>query len=124
MWLRRRVIDALAKGGAPGRLLASALYYATPQDVHMPLESARANITRMYDTYSTPYAYGHEVEEVVSWFEETGDYPELLVTPYRVCVTGWKGPRADGEPVVVRYHPKRSLDTIVARGRREGEAVA
>lgn len=123
MWQRRRLIDALAKAGGPGRLLARLLYYATPVDVHMPLESARANISRMYDMYSTPYNYFHEVEEVIDWFVSTGAYAELLVTPYRVSITGWRGSLPPGEPLPIRYHPKASIEAIAARGRQEG-AVA
>lgn len=124
MWLRRRVIDVLGRLGPPGRLLSRLLFYLTPGDVHKPLESAQANISRMYDTYSTPYAYHHELEEVIDWFVTEGGFRELLVTPYRVSVTGWRGSRDPEEPVAIRYHPAGSIDAITARGRGEGDVKA
>ena len=122
MWQRRRLIDAVAKLGAPGRVLSRLLYAITPADVHMPLESGKANISRMYDMYSTPYNYSHEVEEVIEWFLTTEAYTELLLTPYRVCVTGWRGHPEPGEPVPVRYQRAASIEAISARGREEGDA--
>lgn len=117
MWQRRRLIDWLAAKGSLGKMLSTALYYATPMDVHMPLESASANISRMYDSYSTPWAYGHEVQEALDWYEQAGGFREVFVTPYRVCLTGFRGPRAPGEPLTVRYHRAASIAALAAQGR-------
>ena len=116
MWLRRRLIEFLKRGGAIGRILGRVLELVTPVDSYMPLENAKSNLARLYDTYSTPYNYDHELLEVVDWFERDGRFREVLVTPYRVSITGWRGARGDGEPLTLRYLPEKSFRKIAARG--------
>ncbi len=118
LWVRRRVIEHVRKWWFVGGLLAKAMESLTPQDVYKPLEDAKSNIARNFDTYSTPYNYRHDFTEVIDWFEKSKRFGRLEVTPYRLSVTGLAGvePRVGDEPMHVAYREQRSIEEIEAAG--------
>lgn len=116
--LRMRVIEPLKKAGAPGRLLARAVQFLALPDIYKPLENAESNIARNFDAYSTPYNYNHELEELVDWFATEPDFTRLLVTPYRLSITGWRTDAATSPdtPLQITLHRAASIAELEARG--------
>ncbi len=117
LWQRRRLVEKIRARGRLGEGFAKALDWVTLPDVYKPLENGQSNITRNFDMYSTPYNYHHELSEVIDWFEKDGRFAEVLITPYRLAMTGTRGPRPKGAALQIYYHRQRSMNSISAQGR-------
>lgn len=116
--LRMGVIEPLKNAGPLGRLLARAVQFLALPDIYKPLENAESNIARNFDAYSTPYNYSHELEELVDWFGSEPGFNRLLVTPYRLSITGWRmgDETAGSEPLQVTLQRAASIADLEARG--------
>lgn len=117
--LRMGVIEPLKKAGPPGRLLARAVQFFALPDIYKPLENAESNVARNFDAYSTPYNYNHELEELIDWFATEPGFQRLLVTPYRLSITGWRAENAAADPAAplqITLHRAAAIAELEARG--------
>jgi hypothetical protein len=85
-------------------------------DGYKPKESGEFNVIRNYDLYACRYLTLHSVQEVLEWYRDEC-YDDVVVTPYRVAMTGTRhdGPR---DPMRVRFFRKQSVEEIESRGIR------
>ena len=114
LWYKRQVIEFLKKFPVL-RTLGTIIEKATPFDEYRPLENKQSNIQVNYDSYSTPYLFGHSQEEIIDWYLEQG-FDKLVVTPYRVSVTGTKVGRDPSSSAQVSFAPWESIAELSAIG--------
>lgn len=118
--IRTKILEPLKQQGRVGRIASQFLEYIVPPDVYKPLENAHSNITRNFDVYSTPYNYCHELEELLTWFTREGTFQDLVITPYRLSISGRKSePGTENDPVQITYFPPRSIQELESRGVQE-----
>lgn len=120
LWKYFCLLEGLKKKGGLSRRFGFLVERLGPAHSRKKLESAESNITRNFDSYSTPFQHSNELGEIIDWFERGGRFGKILIAPFRISVTGWNEDRDSTQPMMIEYFPERSIDDVEAIG-VEGE---